>query len=64
MVTFVLATYALVTSVNYKQLADVSRPTAGLCHLAPAEGLLASLTRMLALLATSFSGHFLDILQD
>ena len=34
------------------RLAEISRPTAGLCQLGAAEGLLASLTRLLPLLAT------------
>ena len=35
----------------YLILADTGRPTAGLSHLAPAEGLLAALAAMLASLA-------------
>ena len=38
--------------MSQKELAEISRPTAGLCQLAPAEGLLAALTRLLASLAT------------
>ena len=37
---------------NFPSLADTGRPMAGLSHLAPAEGLLATLARQLPLLAT------------
>ena len=39
--------------LNCPSLADTGRPMAGLSHLAPAEGLLATLARELASLATS-----------